>query len=141
MGERRTKLCFPFYGDLIGGSHIPVLGLLCNLDRRRFDPVVLVKESSGEIAQLMRGADVEVAATGPLAALRHGERAMALAEGALDLLNDRVRHAALAAAAHEYAPRHFGADRHAQAVMALYDELVAGPRNGRPVAAQPVAQT
>ncbi len=25
-GERRIKLCFPFCGDLIGGSHISVLG-------------------------------------------------------------------------------------------------------------------
>jgi glycosyltransferase involved in cell wall biosynthesis len=75
VGERRTKICFPFCGDVIGGSHISVLGLLRNLDRRRFDPVVLVEEPGGEIARLMRSADVEVATAGPLPALRHGERA------------------------------------------------------------------
>lgn len=75
MGERRTKICFPFSGNLIGGSHISVLGLLRNLDRRRFDPLVVVEEPEGEIARLMRDADVEVATAGPLPALRHGERA------------------------------------------------------------------
>jgi glycosyltransferase involved in cell wall biosynthesis len=75
VGERRTKICFPFSGDLIGGSHISVLGLLRNLDRRRFDPLVLVEEPEGEIARLMRDADVDVASAGPLPALRHGERA------------------------------------------------------------------
>jgi glycosyltransferase involved in cell wall biosynthesis len=75
VGERRTKICFPFCGDLIGGSHISALGLLRNLDRQRFDPVVLVEEPEGEIAQLMRDADVDIATAGPMPVLRHGERA------------------------------------------------------------------
>lgn len=75
MEERRTKICYPFCGDLVGGSHISVLGLLRNLDRRRFEPVVLVEDPQGEIAALMRGANVDVATAGPLPALRHGERA------------------------------------------------------------------
>lgn len=75
MGERRTKICFPFCGDVIGGSHISVLGLLRNLDRRRFEPVVLVEQPEGEIATLMRGAEVDIVTAGHLPALRHGERA------------------------------------------------------------------
>ncbi|MBC9031177.1 glycosyltransferase family 4 protein [Sphingomonas sp. JC676] len=98
VGERRTKICFPFCGDLVGGSHISVLGLLRNLDRRRFDPVVLVEAPEGEIARLMRGADVDIATAGPLPALRHGERAglrhaigIARASGALArLLRERA---------------------------------------------------
>jgi len=75
VGERRTKICFPFCGDLVGGSHISVLGLLRNLDRRRFDPIVLVEQPDGEIARLMRGAEVDIAVAGPLPKLRHGEPA------------------------------------------------------------------
>lgn len=75
VAERRTKICFPFCGNLIGGSHISVLGLLRNLDRHRFDPLVVVEEPEGEIAGLMRGADVEIASAGPLSAPRHGARA------------------------------------------------------------------
>lgn len=75
VAERRTKICFPFCGDLIGGSHISVLGLLSNLDRSRFDPLVVVEEPQGEIARMMRDADVDIATAGPLPAPRHGEHA------------------------------------------------------------------
>lgn len=74
-GERRIRLGFPFSGDVLGGSHISVLGLLRNLDRRRFDPVVLVEDPQGEIGRLMRTANVEIVATGPQPALHHGQRA------------------------------------------------------------------
>lgn len=75
MGERRTRVCFPFCGDDIGGSHISVLGLLANLDRQRFDPVVLVQEPGGHIERLMRTAHVEVRHADFLPTLRHGEHA------------------------------------------------------------------
>lgn len=75
MERRPAKIGFPFCGSEIGGSHISVLGLLRNLDRQRFDPVVLVADPGGAVARLMRDADVEVAATGALPAIRHGQRA------------------------------------------------------------------
>src|SRR5262245_22949833 len=74
-GARKTRVGFPFCGEVIGGSHISALGLIRNLDRRRFDPVVLVEEPDGPIARMMHEADVEIVATGPLPALRHGQRA------------------------------------------------------------------
>lgn len=75
MARRRTRICFPFCGDAVGGSHISVHGLLRNLDRDRFDPVVIVQQEDGEIARLMGTADVPVRHANFLPPLRHGERA------------------------------------------------------------------
>ncbi|MCD2317003.1 glycosyltransferase [Sphingomonas sp. IC-11] len=50
-------------------------GLLRNLDRERFEPVVIVQQEDGEIARLMWTADVPVRHASFLPSLRHGERA------------------------------------------------------------------
>jgi glycosyltransferase involved in cell wall biosynthesis len=39
------RICFPFIGDTVGGSHIAALPLLRKLDRNRFQPVVVVHQS------------------------------------------------------------------------------------------------
>lgn len=75
MARRRTRICFPFCGEALGGSHISAHGLLQNIDRDRFEPMVIVQEPDGEIARLMRSADVPVRHAGFLPPLRHGERA------------------------------------------------------------------
>ena len=54
MATGLVRICFPFTGDIVGGSHLSVLGLLRNLDRTRFDPVVVPQVANGEIARLFR---------------------------------------------------------------------------------------
>jgi glycosyltransferase involved in cell wall biosynthesis len=74
------------------------------------------------------GGNIEALQEGRLGVLVAPEDPHALAVGALDLLSDKNRYAALAAAARAHALGHFGEDRHAEAVMALYDELVPSAR-------------
>lgn len=45
-------ICFPFAGDSIGGSHHSVLGLLRQLDRDRFRPLVVTEVPGGRIARM-----------------------------------------------------------------------------------------
>jgi glycosyltransferase involved in cell wall biosynthesis len=68
------RICFPFAGDDVGGSHISALGLVARLDRSRFTPLVLVDDRDGAIATLFRGAGVEVAQAPKTPGLNHGER-------------------------------------------------------------------
>lgn len=46
-----VRVCFPFTGDVVGGSHYSVLGLVKNLDPDRFVPVVVPQHSDGAIAR------------------------------------------------------------------------------------------
>ncbi|WP_062204893.1 glycosyltransferase family 4 protein [Aureimonas sp. AU12] len=43
------RVCFPFVGDDIGGSHISALKLIQGLDRRRVTPVVVVERPTGPL--------------------------------------------------------------------------------------------
>jgi glycosyltransferase involved in cell wall biosynthesis len=47
-------LCFPFAGDVIGGSHISVLGLVQTLDPKIFRSLIVPQIPDGEIATLFR---------------------------------------------------------------------------------------
>lgn len=47
----RVRLCFPFSGDTVGGSHISVKGLLNRLDPARYDVVVVPELPDGRIAR------------------------------------------------------------------------------------------
>ncbi|EZP71958.1 Glycosyl transferase [Sphingomonas paucimobilis] len=53
--DRQVRLCFPFSGDTIGGSHISVKGLLDHLDRGRYRLVVVPEVPGGRIAQFFAG--------------------------------------------------------------------------------------
>ncbi len=44
MGRPVTRVCFPFVGDTIGGSHISALTLVRGLDPEHFLPLVVVHE-------------------------------------------------------------------------------------------------
>lgn len=67
-------ICFPFVGDLVGGSHISTLGLIAQLDRARFRPIVLTQQGDGAIASLFRAAGVPVGEAPPSPELGHGTR-------------------------------------------------------------------
>lgn len=56
-----ARICFPFTGDVIGGSHLSALDLLRRLDRSRFDPLVVVQHAEGRLAHLFRDNGIPVA--------------------------------------------------------------------------------
>jgi len=64
MPARPTRICFPFTGDVVGGSHMSVLGLIRHLDPVRFTPVIVPQFPRGAIAGLFR--DNGVATETPL---------------------------------------------------------------------------
>lgn len=48
--DRSVTVCFPFAGDVLGGSHVSVLGLLRHLDTERYRPLLVVQRPGGEVA-------------------------------------------------------------------------------------------
>jgi glycosyltransferase involved in cell wall biosynthesis len=67
-----VTVCFPFVGDLVGGSHISACGLIRMLDRERFTPLVLVQHKDGAVARLFEAASIAVEQAPPSATLTHG---------------------------------------------------------------------
>jgi glycosyltransferase involved in cell wall biosynthesis len=59
------RICFPFTGDVVGGSHLSVLGLIKALDPSRFQPIVLPQVPDGNIATLFRQSGIATE-TGPV---------------------------------------------------------------------------
>ena len=47
-------VAFPFAGSLVGGSHFSAAKLIQSLDRRRYQPVVLLHQLEGPLADLLR---------------------------------------------------------------------------------------
>lgn len=60
MQTKPVRVCFPFTGDVVGGSHYSVLGLVKNLDPRRFVPVIVPQYANGAIAKLFRSYGLHV---------------------------------------------------------------------------------
>ncbi|WP_375194583.1 glycosyltransferase family 4 protein [Sphingobium sp.] len=52
---RPLRICFPFSGDSIGGSHISVRGLIAHLDRALYRPVIVPEVPGGMIASFFAG--------------------------------------------------------------------------------------
>ncbi|APG88677.1 lipopolysaccharide core biosynthesis mannosyltransferase LpcC (plasmid) [Sinorhizobium americanum CCGM7] len=61
-GGPRT-VCFPFIGDFLGGSHLSALGLIRNLPKPLFAPLIVLHDTEGPVAELFRreGIDFEPA--------------------------------------------------------------------------------
>jgi len=53
-GTSPRVVCFPFVGDRLGGSSISALNLIRHLDRKRFEPLVLMHQVDGAAANLFR---------------------------------------------------------------------------------------
>lgn len=54
MPGQLIKVCFPFVGDGVGGSHISALKLISNLDRSKIDPLIVLHQSDGVLAEYIR---------------------------------------------------------------------------------------
>ena len=88
--HRPIRVCFPFVGDLVGGSHISARDLIHGIDRRRFDPFILVQKGDGVMARFFKDVGVPIEVAPPSAELDHGARigpfrAVSLAGRALSL--------------------------------------------------------
>ena len=44
MRKKKIRICFPFVGDSIGGSHLSALELIKNIDNILFDPLIVLKK-------------------------------------------------------------------------------------------------
>jgi glycosyltransferase involved in cell wall biosynthesis len=67
-----ATICFPFVGELVGGSHISALGLIRGLDPQRFRPLILLQHGEGAIADLFAGAGLSCEVGPVTPALEHG---------------------------------------------------------------------
>lgn len=67
-----ARICFPFVGTAVGGSHISAAGLIRGLDRTRFDPIVLLQHPTSDIAALLASAGIACRAAPPTVELHHG---------------------------------------------------------------------
>lgn len=56
--RRPVRVCFPFAGGAVGGSHISAVILIKALDVREFVPLVLLHRSEGPVVDLLRTAGV-----------------------------------------------------------------------------------
>jgi glycosyltransferase involved in cell wall biosynthesis len=53
---------FPFLGDEVGGSHVSAIGLIRNLDRARWKPIVALNECEGPLSALLTSSGVDYVA-------------------------------------------------------------------------------
>jgi glycosyltransferase involved in cell wall biosynthesis len=58
QGGEPDVICFPFIGDRVGGSHLSALGLIRNLDRRRFTPLIVLQDGRGPLAALLNKEEI-----------------------------------------------------------------------------------
>lgn len=67
-------ICFPFVGDLVGGSHISAIGLIQKIDRRRYRPLVILQHEQGELASFFERFGIPTERAPQSAELAHGRR-------------------------------------------------------------------
>jgi glycosyltransferase involved in cell wall biosynthesis len=68
MRGNRIRVCFPFIGDELGGSHVSALKLIKNLDPQVVEPVVVLHHPEGPVADLLRGEGIPFRPAPPIAA-------------------------------------------------------------------------
>ena len=47
-------VAFPFVGGFVGGSHLSAAKLIQNLDRERYQPLVILHRPEGQVADMFR---------------------------------------------------------------------------------------
>lgn len=77
--HRPIRVCFPFVGDDLGGSHVSAAKLVANLDRSRVKPVVVLQHADGPVAAFLKREGLDyvhlplpelLSATAPMTAMR-----------------------------------------------------------------------
>ena len=91
--DKPAIVCFPFIGDHIGGSHLSALGLIRNLDRTRFTPLVVLHHPDGPVAEVFRRENVPFEVAPARNHMRHGRgQKGAVAFAAVRILPALVRY-------------------------------------------------
>ena len=54
-----VRICFPFGGGAVGGSHISATKLIQQLDKSRFSPLIVLHYGSGQLADFLRSEGLE----------------------------------------------------------------------------------
>lgn len=54
-----VRICFPFGGGVVGGSHISATKLIHQLDRNRFTPLIVLHYGSGQFGDFLRSEGLE----------------------------------------------------------------------------------
>lgn len=71
---RRTRICFPFAGGLVGGSHVSALKLIQSLDSTEFEPLVLLHSPEGPLRDFIESAGLRFELAPPVHVWRPGDR-------------------------------------------------------------------
>lgn len=58
VGVSKYRVCFPFAGGLVGGSHISALKLIQSLDRAQFEPIILLHSLDGPLRDFIESAGI-----------------------------------------------------------------------------------
>ncbi|HEX7742499.1 MAG TPA: glycosyltransferase family 1 protein, partial [Sphingobium sp.] len=53
------RICFPYGGGAVGGSHISATKLIHRLDRTRFNPLIVLHHDSGQLSEFLRSEGLE----------------------------------------------------------------------------------
>lgn len=90
--SRRTRICFPFAGGLIGGSHVSALKLVQSLDSIEFEPIVLLHSLEGPLRDFVEREGIRFELAPPVHVWRPGDRVAAreLARYVPDMLRMRA---------------------------------------------------
>jgi glycosyltransferase involved in cell wall biosynthesis len=54
--SRPVTVCFPFAGGVVGGSHVSAIKLIRTLDRRRYEPLILLHRREGPLMEMLQAA-------------------------------------------------------------------------------------
>lgn len=66
------RICFPFVGDLVGGSHISSAALIRHLDGNRYEPMVVLQHVDGGIGDFLSAEHIHFDRAPATAELGHG---------------------------------------------------------------------
>lgn len=83
------RVCFPFMGRELGGSHFSARGLIRGLDRARYQPVLVFQQLGGPVFEHFRHEAVECVGSPPVPVFEPGQ-AVGLREAAAALSSARA---------------------------------------------------
>lgn len=67
------RVCFPFMGRELGGSHFSARGLIRGLDRKRFEPVLVLQYADGPVFEHFQNEDAEMGISPAIPGIEPGQ--------------------------------------------------------------------
>lgn len=72
MKREKLTICYPFIGDAVGGSNLSALGLIREIDRSRYEPLIVLHQTDGPFADLLRNEGLRFEKAPGSLRLKHG---------------------------------------------------------------------